>query len=75
MANMASGDAESSEVVIEQLPEEFRGVPPAMIERNIKRLELDMEAEIATIKQRYRDKIEHLEGVLKIAQRQEQTSS
>ena len=31
-----------------------------MIERNIKRLELDMEAEIATIRQSYTDKIDHL---------------
>lgn len=31
-----------------------------MIERNIRRLEIDMEAEIATIKTRYKDKIDHL---------------
>ena len=44
----------------EDLPDEFKGVKPEMIERNIRRLELDMEAEILTIKARYTDKIAHL---------------
>ena len=49
------------------LPEEFKGVKPEMIERNIRRLELDMEAEILTIKARYTDKIAHLQNILRIA--------
>jgi len=53
----------------EQLPEEFRGVKPEMISQNIRRLEIDMDAEIATIRMRYKDKIENLQGVLKIARR------
>lgn len=57
---------ETGESVLE-LPEEFRGVKPEMIEQNIRRLEIDMEAEIATITQRYRDKIVNLQNVLKIA--------
>ena len=44
----------------QELPEEFRGVKPEMIEQNIKRLEMDMDAEILTIKMRYHDKIDHL---------------
>ena len=32
-----------------------------MIEQNIRRLEIDMQAEIATITMRYRDKIENLQ--------------
>ena len=43
-----------------------------MIEQNIRRLEIDMEAEIATIAMRYKDKIDNLQGVLKIARRIEQ---
>ena len=42
-----------------------------MIERNIRRLELDMEAEIMTIKARYNDKISHLQNVLRIAKGKE----
>ena len=43
-----------------ELPEEFKGVKPEMIEQNIRRLEIDMEAEIATIRMRYIDKIDNL---------------
>ena len=49
------------------MPDEFKGVKPEMIERNIRRLEMDMEAEIATIKARYTDKITHLKNVLQIS--------
>ena len=52
--------SQEEEKVEEDLPEEFKGVKPEMIERNIRRLELDMEAEILTIKARYTDKIAHL---------------
>ena len=51
----------------EDLPDEFVGVKPEMIERNIRRLELDMQAEIETIKARYTGKISHLQNVLRIA--------
>ena len=50
-----------------EVPEEFRGVKSEMIEQNIRRLEIDMKAEIATISERYRDKIDNLQSVLKIA--------
>ena len=51
----------------EELPDEFVGVKPEMIERNIRRLELDMQAEIETIKARYTGKISHLQNVLRIS--------
>ena len=54
-----------------ELPEEFRGVKPEMIEQNIVRLQMDMEAEIATIRQRYTDKIDNLQSVLAIARQQQ----
>ena len=40
-----------------------------MIAQNIRRLELDMEAEIITIRSRYKDKIDNLQGVLEISKR------
>ena len=46
---------------------------PEMIEQNIRRLEIDMEAEIATIRLRYQDKIENLRKVLSVARKSEQT--
>ena len=52
-----------------ELPDEFKGVKPQMIEQNIRRLEMDMEAEISTIRQRYTDKIDNMKNVLKIAKR------
>ena len=52
---------------VTELPEEFRGVRPEMIEQNIVRLQMDMEAEIATIRQRYTDKIDNLRSVLAVA--------
>jgi hypothetical protein len=57
------------------LPEEFKGVEPDLIAQNIRRLEIDMEAELATIRMRYIDKIEHLQGILKIARRQATNTS
>ena len=58
------------EDVTAELPEEFRGVKPDLIAQNIRRLEIDMEAEIMTIRMRYIDKIDHLQNVLMIARRQ-----
>ena len=63
--------AGSQQAEKEDLPDEFKGVKPEMIERNIRRLELDMEAEIMTIKARYNDKISHLQNVLRIAKGKE----
>ena len=57
------------------MPDEFVGVKPEMIERNIRRLELDMQAEIETIKARYTGKISHLQNVLRIANKQNERAN
>jgi hypothetical protein len=42
------------------VPDEFKGVRVELLEQNIRRLELDMEAEIQTIRMRYEEKIRYM---------------
>jgi hypothetical protein len=50
-----------------QVPDEFKGVRVELLEQNIRRLEMDMQAEIQTIKLRYQEKIRYMEEVVRIA--------
>ena len=45
-----------------QLPPEFQGVAPELIQQNIKRLEIDMQAELETIRARYQTKIDYMQN-------------
>ena len=50
------------------LPAEFQGVPPERIKQNIARLEMDMAAEIESIKLRYEAKIAYMQRAYELSQ-------
>ena len=54
--------------ILEKIPPEFKGMTRDVIESAVKGLERDMEMEINLIRKRYLDKINSLNGVLKLYQ-------
>lgn len=61
MATEAQVDKQSS---LTEVPDEFKGVRVELLEQNIRRLEMDMEAEIQTIRMRYTEKIRFMKEVV-----------
>ena len=58
--------ADQSGARLTAVPDEFKGVRVELLEQNIRRLELDMEAEIQTIRMRYQEKIRYMEDVVRV---------
>lgn len=65
--SQAISDAAPERQPLTHVPDEFRGVRVELLEQNIRRLELDMEAEIQTIKLRYQEKINYMQEVVRLA--------
>lgn len=49
------------------MPDEFKGIRVDLLEQNVRRLELDMDAEIETIRMRYEEKIRFMQEVVRLA--------
>ena len=50
----------------QEIPQELKGMSVEYIERTLKRLSVDMEAEIEGIKSKYAERIKLFEGTLKV---------
>jgi hypothetical protein len=50
------------------LPEELKGLNEDQLDQSVRRLKMDMEAELSIIRSRYQDKIEYFEEALSYVQ-------